>query len=107
MATGGLASIGKNAIQKTITRGLQEATKKEVGKRLTKGLLEGAAGAVTRTSLGMPQRVAENYGMRKLHESLGITDKGQVVLETADTSPALTFLKAWGKKTQKPSKHSR
>ena len=96
MATGGLASIGKNAIQKTITRGLQEATKKEVGKRLTKGLLEGAAGAVTRTSLGMPQRVAENYGMRKLHESLGITDKGQVVLETADTSPALTFLKAWG-----------
>ena len=96
MATGGLASIGKNAIQKTITRGLQEATKNEVGKRLTKGLLEGAAGAVTRTSLGMPQRVAENYGMRKLHESLGITDKGQVVLETADTSPALTFLKAWG-----------
>lgn len=96
MATGGLASIGKNAIQKTITKGLQDATKKEVGKRLTKGILEGAAGAVTRTSLGMPQRVAENYGMRKLHESLGITDKGQVVLETADTSPALTFLKAWG-----------
>ena len=64
MATGGLASIGKNAIQKTITKGLQDATKKEVGKRLTKGILEGAAGAVTRTSLGMPQRVAENYGMR-------------------------------------------
>ena len=96
MATGGLASIGKNAVQKTITKGLQDATKREVGKRLTKGLIEGAAGAVTRTSLGMPQRVAENYGMRKLHESLGITDKGQVVLETADTSPALTFLKAWG-----------
>lgn len=96
MATGGLASIGKNAIQKTITKGLQDATKKEIGKRLSKGLLEGAAGAVTRTSLGMPQRVAENYGMRRLHESLGITDKGQVVLETADTSPALTFLKAWG-----------
>ncbi len=96
MATGGLASIGKNAIQKTITKGLQDATKKEVGKRLTKGLIESAAGAVARTSLGMPQRVAENYGMRKLHDSLGITDKGQVVLETADTSPALTFLKAWG-----------
>jgi hypothetical protein len=96
MATGGLASIGKNAIQKTITKGLQDATKKEVCKRLTKGLIEGAAGAVARTSLGMPQRVAENYGMRKLHDSLGITDKGQVVLETADTSPALTFLKAWG-----------
>lgn len=96
MATGGLASIGKNAIQKTITKGLQDAAKKEVGKRLTKGLIEGAAGAVARTSLGMPQRVAENYGMRKLHDSLGITDKGQVVLETADTSPALTFLKAWG-----------
>lgn len=96
MATGGLASIGKNAVQKTITKGLQDATNREVGKKLTKGLIEGAAGAVTRTSLGMPQRVAENYGMRKLHESLGITDKGQVVLETADTSPALTFLKAWG-----------
>lgn len=96
MATGGLAAIGKNAVQKTITKGLQDATKKEVGKRLTKGLIEGAAGAVTRTSLGMPQRVAENYGMRRLHDSLGITDKGQVLLETADESPALTFLKAWG-----------
>ena len=96
MTTGGLASIGKNAIQRTFTKGLQNVTKEEIGKRLTKGALEGAAGAVTRTSLGMPQRVAENYGMRKLHESLGITDKGQVILETADISPARTFLKAWG-----------
>lgn len=96
MATGGVASIGKTAVQKTITKGLQDATQKEIGKRLTKGLIETAAGATTRVSIGMPQRVADNYGMRKLHDSLGITDKGQVVLETADEAPALTFMKAWG-----------
>ena len=95
MATGGLAAIGKEAMKKTVTKGLQDVTKKEIGKRLTKGLLEGAAGSMTRT-IGMPQRVAENFGMRKLHDSLGLTDKGQVVLETADEKPALTFLKAWG-----------
>lgn len=96
MATGGVASIGKTAVQKTITKGLQDATQKEIGKRLTKGLIETAAGATTRVSIGMPQRVADNYGMRKLHDSLGISDKGQVVLETADEAPALTFMKAWG-----------
>lgn len=96
MATGGLASIGKTAMQKTLTKGLQNAAQKEIGKRLTRGLIEGGAGAVTRTTIGMPQRVAENYGMRRLHDSLGITDKGQVILETSDEAPARTFLKAWG-----------
>ena len=96
MATGGIATLGKQAVQKTVTKGLQNAAQKEIGKRLTAGLIEGAAGAVTRTSIGMPQRVVENYGMRRLHESLGITDKGQVLLETADEKPYSTFLKAWG-----------
>lgn len=96
IATGGIAAIGKTAMKKTITKSLQDAAKNEIGKRLTKGVIEGAAGAVTRTSLGMPQRVAENYGMRKLQDSLGITDKGQVILETADKAPFKTFLKAWG-----------
>lgn len=96
IATNGAAAIGKNFMQKTVTKGLQNATQKQIGKRLTKGLIESGAGAVTRTFLGMPMRVAENYGSRRIAEGLHITDKGQVATETMGEAPAKTFLKAWG-----------
>ncbi|MEI8127979.1 MAG: hypothetical protein WCG95_00045 [bacterium] len=96
LATGGLGSIGRTAVQKTITSGLQEVGEKELGKRLLKGTAEAIGDTATRLPLGMPHFVVENYQDRRMTDGLNITDKGQWLLKDSQEKPFTTFAKAFG-----------
>ena len=95
LATDGLGSLGKNVVQKTLTKGLQNATSKQLGKRFVRGSLEAGGDAVARTLIGMPHRVVANCGDRRLHEGLTISDKGDLLLNESLEKPVTSFFKAY------------
>lgn len=95
LATDGLGTIGRAGAKKLLTKGLQEATKKQIGKRLVRGTVEAGGDALVRTTLGMPHRVVAQYGERRLHDGLTVTDKGDQLLNESFEKPVTSFFKAY------------
>lgn len=81
--TGGIGSAALAA---------KAATKAGIKGFAKKAIVEAAT--ITGTTLAMPQRVAEGYLERRLHDGLSITDKGDVVLSESKEKPATAFAKS-------------
>ncbi len=99
LATGGLAALGKQAvkatIKKTVEGGLRTVAKSMVTKAVAR-TSGAAAGAIVRTTVGMPQRVVEGYAQRQIDAQMQLTDKGIQLLETSREKPFVSAMKAYG-----------
>jgi len=94
LATGGLAALGKKAVNKGLQKVAKEAVDKGVMKFAAKttGM---AGGAVARTA-AMPHRVIENAADRQINASLELTEKGIKMLKEANQQPGVSLLKGVG-----------
>jgi len=99
LATGGIAALGrkgvKTAVKHTAKNGLRGVVKSAIKKNAMR-VAGASAGAVTRTTIGMPHRVIEQYQERQLNSQLALTDKGFTFLESAQEKPFISFMKAYG-----------
>jgi hypothetical protein len=74
------------------TLAAKAATKAGIKGFAKKAIVE--AGKITGTTLAMPQRVAEGYLERRLHDGLSITDKGDVILSESKEKPGMSLAKS-------------
>lgn len=95
LLTDGIGTAGKQMVKASITKGLQDVTKKQIGKRIVKGTVETAGDALLRTSIGMPHRVIQSYGERRLNAGLTVSDKGDKILRESLEKPVTSFFKAY------------
>jgi len=89
-----LATIGISAgatVAKTGAKAGVKASVKAGAKAIAKKSPKYVAGT---TVLMLPQ-TARNYAQRKINNSIGITDKGQVYIQDAIEKPATTLMKAY------------
>ena len=94
LATGGIASIGKQAVKQTVKKGLRTIAKSGAKKFVTR-VAGGVAKATMRTA-AMPHRVLESGSQKAIYAKLDFTDKGYDLLEEAREAPAISFLKGYG-----------
>jgi hypothetical protein len=94
-ATSGLASLTRYATAKVGARVTGEVAKKTLVRKGLEVLGREAVVGLARTTV-LPHRTMLNYGQRRLHEGLNITDKGISLINESQEKPITTFFKAYG-----------
>jgi flagellar biosynthesis GTPase FlhF len=94
LATGGLASIGKQGTFRLMEKAAGEVVKKGALNFTTRAVGTGI-GAGFRTA-AMPHRVVDNYAKRQLEAGLEVTDKGVKLADEGLEKPHVSALKAFG-----------
>jgi len=94
LATGGMASLGKAAVSKSIKPIVRTIAKRTALKYTTR-IVGGLAGATLRTT-AMPHRVVGSYAERQLNASLELTENGLQIAKESREKPYISAMKAFG-----------
>lgn len=92
--TGGLASLGSGTAKTAVLRTLQGYAK-TAGGRAALTAAGWTGGAITRATLGLPHRVAEEIALRRVQD-VRLGPDGEVSVPVASESWATSILKGWG-----------
>lgn len=92
--TGGLASLGSGTAKAAVLKTLQGYAK-TAGGRAALTAAGWAGGAITRATLGLPHRVAEEIALRRV-QAVRLGPDGEVSVPVASESWASSILKGWG-----------
>ena len=90
LLTGGLATFGKKAVVKGLTKTLGKVAKKRVAGLAIKGVGWGVSGGLRAAQL--PHKVAESVIGRRIPEGMQLTEEGKFITEGVKESP---FTSAW------------
>ena len=94
LATGGMASLGKAAVSKSIKPIVRTIAKRTALKYTTR-IVGGLAGATLRTT-AMPHRVVGGYAERQINASLELTENGLQIAKESREKPYISAMKAFG-----------
>jgi len=96
MTTGAvMKQLGKTAAMKGAKKVIAKGMRKYLRGRIAKGLFKVGVEGTVRTFLN-PIAFRKHYVQRKLHDSIAVTDRGEVIFREASQNPAMTFVKAFG-----------
>lgn len=94
-AGGILKQVGKTVALKGTKKFIAKGMRKYLKGRLAKGVVKMGVEGTARSFLN-PISWRKNYVQRRLHDSIAITDKGEMLFKEAKEAPAMTFVKSFG-----------
>lgn len=94
-ATAGAGKTAQVVAEKAVTKGAEKIVVKAASKAAMAKAAGVAANVAVRTA-ALPTMYAPAYAERRLNDYMAVTDKGEMILQQSEESPAISALKAYG-----------